>query len=91
MATKPVTRQTDWQEATNSDELEAIYEQPFSEHITYRKQVWKVLVSQFFSRFVRRDDGVLDLGCGYGEFINQVRLRQEVRYRSKLKSTAISV
>lgn len=34
--------------------------------------VWKILVENFFSRYVRASDEVLDLGCGYGQFINQV-------------------
>ncbi len=55
-----------------SNDLEAIYDQRFNAHISYRKQVWQVLVSQFFSRFVRPDASILDLGCGYGEFINNV-------------------
>ena len=56
----------------SSNELEAIYDQRFNAHIGYRNQVWQVLVSQFFSQFVPRDAGVLDVGCGYGEFINHV-------------------
>ena len=48
---------------------------------TIRKEVWSVLVEDCFGRHVRarrlRD---LDLGCGYGEFINQVRLPSEIRH-----------
>ena len=61
----------------SSDELEAIYDQRFNAHISYRNQVWQVLVSQFFSRFVSPDASVLDVGCGYGEFINHVVSRQK--------------
>ena len=59
--------------ATKSQQVEAIYDQRFKAHITYRKQVWEVLVSQFFARYIPADATVLDLGCGYGEFINHVR------------------
>ena len=32
------------------------------------------MVSEFFSKWIKRDDHILDLGCGYGEFINQVNV-----------------
>ncbi len=56
----------------NSNELDAIYNQRFNAHIEYRNEVWQVLVTQFFSRFIKTDATVLDVGCGYGEFINNV-------------------
>lgn len=31
----------------NSSDLESIYDQRFSTHISYRKQVWKILVSKY--------------------------------------------
>lgn len=55
-----------------SAELERIYSARFSGIETYRNEVWHVLVSTFFSRWVEASHSVLDLGCGYGEFINNV-------------------
>ena len=52
--------------------LTKIYEKRFSGHEQYRVKVWKILISKFFSKWIDPDDHVLDLGCGYGEFINQV-------------------
>jgi SAM-dependent methyltransferase len=40
--------------------------------------VWGVLVSDFFSRFITTDATVLDLGCGYGDFINAVQARMRL-------------
>src|SRR4051795_9719220 len=54
------------------EELSAIYRRRFSETAKYRNAVWKVLTAEFFSRWVQPSDEVLDLGCGYGEFINNV-------------------
>lgn len=34
--------------------------------------VWKILVEEFFQRWVPADATVLDLGCGYGEFLNHL-------------------
>jgi len=53
-------------------ELQRIYKTRFSGRETYRARIWRVLVAQFFSRWLRPSDSVLDLGCGYGEFINNV-------------------
>src|SRR5437764_12049748 len=61
----------------NSNELQAIYDRRFNAHIVYRKKVWQVLVSEYFSKFIPKDGNVLDLGCGYGEFINHVECKKK--------------
>ena len=38
-----------------------------------RKCVWKVLCDRFFNGLINPDSTVLDLACGYGEFINNIR------------------
>ena len=60
-------------QAHDQDDLQRIYAQRFSSQIEYRNRVWSILVNHFFSKYIPRDASVLDLGCGYGEFINQVR------------------
>jgi len=59
------------------DDLQRIYETRFAATESYRKAVWRVLIADFFSKWVRQADAVLDLGCGYGEFINQVSCGQK--------------
>ena len=54
-------------------DLQRIYEARFRANLDYRRAVWRVLIDDFFQQYVRPTDAVLDLGCGYGEFINQVR------------------
>jgi SAM-dependent methyltransferase len=54
--------------------LTEIYEKRFSGHEQYRIKVWKILISKFFSKWINSDDHILDLGCGYGEFINHVNV-----------------
>ena len=39
----------------------------------YRRRVWSVLTAEYFQQFIAPDDTVLDLGCGWGEFINQIK------------------
>ncbi len=55
--------------------LESIYARRLEPDAAYRRAVWSVLVSDFYSRFIAPDCTVLDLGCGYGEFINVVRAK----------------
>lgn len=43
-----------------------------------RDTVWKTLWRAYFRRLVAADGCVLDLGCGYGEFINNVTARRRI-------------
>jgi len=43
-----------------------------------RKTVWKALWRHYFRHRIAADDCVLDLGCGYGEFINNVSARRRI-------------
>jgi SAM-dependent methyltransferase len=56
----------------NQTDLSRIYAQRFQSNLKYRKKVWQILVGDFFSKFIPKNASVLDLGCGYGEFINAV-------------------
>ena len=53
-------------------DLQKIYWARFAGQQAYRTRVWQVLTRSFFSRWVRPADTVLDLGCGYGEFSNNI-------------------
>jgi len=55
------------------EELVRVYANRFESVRGYRERVWSVLVRNFFQRFVPEGAVVLDLGCGYGEFINAIR------------------
>jgi SAM-dependent methyltransferase len=43
-----------------------------------REVVWRALWRHHFSRLIHHDDCVLDMGCGYGSFINQVMARRRI-------------
>jgi SAM-dependent methyltransferase len=58
------------------NELQRIYSFRFSGLETYRNNVWRELV-QYFSMWIQPSDSVLDLGCGYCEFINNVSAREK--------------
>lgn len=73
-------------EAKIRSELERIYSSRFSGQERYRNEVWKVLTSDFFSKWISPESTVLDLGCGYGEFINNIPARR--RFAMDLNPTA---
>jgi SAM-dependent methyltransferase len=53
--------------------LRRLYQARFQAKHAYRRLVWSVLCEQFFQKWVPVDGAVLDLGCGCGEFINQIK------------------
>jgi SAM-dependent methyltransferase len=56
----------------DESDLSRIYAQRFTANLDYRRRVWRVLIDSFFKKYITHEATVLDLGCGYGEFINQV-------------------
>jgi SAM-dependent methyltransferase len=60
------------------EDLQRIYQTRFNENAEYRKAVWRVLIGSYFQSFVKSADTVLDLGCGYGEFINQITCKTKL-------------
>ncbi len=61
----------------SSTEVQTIYGQRFAANFAYRQKVWQVLIADFFQPLVGDGKAVLDLGCGYGEFINQIAARDK--------------
>lgn len=58
--------------------LQKLYQNRFTATREYRDRVWQVLTRDFFSKYIGENDTVLDLGCGYGEFINHIRCARRV-------------
>jgi SAM-dependent methyltransferase len=48
------------------------YQRRFGAEDESRHRVWKVLVDSYFQRYLDGVTSVLDMGCGWGHFINQV-------------------
>lgn len=57
---------------TDKEELRRTYSVRFQGMEQYRNRIWKILVNNFFCKWITADSSVLDLGCGYGEFINNI-------------------
>jgi len=43
-----------------------------------RDVLWKTLCEAHFQRLIKTDDCVLELGAGYGDFINHIRCRRRI-------------
>ena len=60
------------------NDLSSIYKSRFSNTgLDKRKRVWKILCEDFFQRQVPPQSSVLDLACGYGEFINNIKAEKK--------------
>ncbi len=63
----------------DKNKLEALYQQRFPEEELARKAaIWKVLCEAYFQRYIPRESTVLDLACGYGEFINHIQAARKL-------------
>jgi SAM-dependent methyltransferase len=60
-------------------ELDSVYTARFGESERRAKDaIWQVLCRHFFQRYVGRDEVVLDLGPGFGEFLRHIECRQRI-------------
>jgi SAM-dependent methyltransferase len=59
--------------STSGRELDRIYARRFANMDAYRAALWSVLVDEFFQALVPPNARILDLGCGYAQFINAIR------------------
>lgn len=61
------------------ENVDRLYQRRFSaDDRTRREQLWAVLCDEFFAKYIKPDDTVLDLACGYGEFIRHIRARRKI-------------
>lgn len=54
-----------------------IYKQRFN-NSDFRIWLWQILVKNYFQSFFNQDDIVLDIPCGYGEFINALKVNTKI-------------
>ena len=62
----------------DSSGLQRLYRNRFGRNEHLRSAIWEVLVRDFFQAWIRRSDTVLDLGCGYGEFLEHVSAARRI-------------
>lgn len=60
-------------EQDRPDRLRRMYDHRFPAQMLKRKnEVWRVIASSFFQQWISPDATVLDIGCGSGEFLNNI-------------------
>ena len=60
-------------------DLSSLYRFRFEEAaLPGKMRIWQTLCEVFFQRFVEPESTVLDVACGYGEFINNIRARTKL-------------
>lgn len=65
-------------EPSGRTDLQALYGRRFESQKERRDALWRVLCSDFFERWVRPSDVVLEIGAGHCEFINNVRCAEKI-------------
>jgi SAM-dependent methyltransferase len=68
------------------NQLREQYRRRFATEDADRQKVWGVLIDAWFGRYVENVESALDLGCGWGPFINQVDV--PIRYGIDLNPDA---
>jgi len=56
---------------------QSIYARRFAGTEAQRDKVWQILTRNYFQRWVRPTDAVLDVGAGYCAFINNIQAAQK--------------
>jgi len=63
----------------DGNRLSELYKLRFStEELSRKNQIWKTLCSNFFQGFVNPNSTVVDIACGYGEFLNNIVCEKKI-------------
>jgi SAM-dependent methyltransferase len=59
-------------------DLASLYRFRFSEaDLPAKAKIWQILCEYYFQKYVDEESDVLDVACGYGEFINNISARNK--------------
>lgn len=62
-----------------SSDLSKLYRARFPESELQRKNaIWRVICNGFLQRFIAPGDTVVDIACGYGEFLNNINAGKKI-------------
>jgi SAM-dependent methyltransferase len=63
----------------DNDDLTKLYKMRFkNEELPRKNKIWKTLCSDFFQKFISPDSTVIDIACGYGEFLNNICAKRKI-------------
>ena len=59
-------------------DLSKLYKKRFDDAERIQKNnIWKILCSDFFQKYISKDDVVVDIGAGYCDFINNIKCAEK--------------
>lgn len=56
----------------------SIYSDRFDKNVEQRDVLWKILCKDYFQKFIKPQETVLDLAAGYCEFINNIEAEEKI-------------
>lgn len=63
----------------DSSDLSRLYRARFPESELQRKNaIWRIICNRFLQRFIAPTDTVVDIACGYGEFLNNINAGKKI-------------
>lgn len=63
----------------DDSQLSELYRNRFAEAGLVRKNaIWRVICAHFLQSFIEESDTVVDLACGYGEFLNNIQATRKI-------------
>ena len=62
-----------------NNHLSELYKIRFTTKELPRKNaIWKILCSKYFQKFINKSSTVVDIACGYGEFLNNIQAQRKI-------------
>lgn len=62
-----------------NEELKNIYQNRFQGELEDKNRIWKILCKEYFQKFIdSKNDTILDIAAGYGEFINNIEAKKKI-------------
>ena len=63
----------------NNPDLSKLYKIRFSDDKLERKNtIWQILCQKYIQKHVRKSDVLVDVACGYGEFVNNIEANRKI-------------
>lgn len=58
--------------------ISKIYQKRFEKDKKRKNEIWRVIISKFLQKYIDPNDTVLEIGCGYCEFINNINCKTKI-------------
>jgi ubiquinone/menaquinone biosynthesis C-methylase UbiE len=59
--------------------IDRLYRARFSDtDMSAKERIWQVLCTDFFQRYIKKTDTLLEIACGYGEFIRHINAGKKI-------------